>query len=144
MAVIPEITCRRCGSKYSGLRNRCPKCGAPRINQPTRVPPTTAAATPQTAANGRAVSNIRWQFIFAGVLVLALILAVVVRRSTGKDPSSASAGSLKKPSAQRYIARRFSSYISAKSSRSSSVSSIDRNGTNWIKPGLPFAERQFI
>ena len=28
MAVIPEITCRRCGSKYSGLRNRCPKCGA--------------------------------------------------------------------------------------------------------------------
>ena len=28
MAIIPEITCRRCGSKYSGLRNRCPKCGA--------------------------------------------------------------------------------------------------------------------
>ena len=28
MAIIPEITCRRCGCKYSGLRNRCPKCGA--------------------------------------------------------------------------------------------------------------------
>ena len=78
MAVIPEITCRRCGSKYSGLRNRCPKCGAPRINQPTRVPPTTAAATPQTAANGRAAANIRWQFVFGGVLLLALILAVIV------------------------------------------------------------------
>ena len=82
MAVIPEITCRRCGSKYSGLRNRCPKCGAPRMNQPTRVPPTTAAATPQTAANGRAAVKIRWQFIFGAVLLLALILAVIPSEGT--------------------------------------------------------------
>ena len=88
MAVIPEITCRRCGSKYSGLRNRCPKCGAHRINQPTRVPPTTAAATPQTAANGRAAVNIRWQFIFGGVLLLALILAVIVLINGGSGSSS--------------------------------------------------------
>ena len=53
MAIIPEITCRRCGCKYSGLRNRCPKCGAPRMNQHNRVPPTTAAATPETAAYER-------------------------------------------------------------------------------------------
>ena len=89
MAVIPEITCRRCGSKYSGLRSRCPKCGAPRVNQPTRVPPTTSAATPATAASGRAAVNIRWQFIFAGVLVLALILAVVVLVNSNKSSSPA-------------------------------------------------------
>ena len=94
MAVIPEITCRRCGSKYSGLRSRCPKCGAPRINQPTRVPPTTAAATPQTAANGRAAVNIRWQFVFGGVLLLALILAVVALVNSGGGGSSS------KPAAQ--------------------------------------------
>ena len=87
MAVIPEITCRRCGSKYSGMRSRCPKCGAPRMNQPTRVPPTTAAATPQTAANGRAASNIRWQFIFGGVLLLALVLAVIVLINGGSGKS---------------------------------------------------------
>ena len=91
MAVIPEITCRRCGSKYSGLRSRCPKCGAPRINQPTRVPPTTASATPQTAASARSAANIRWQFIFAGVLLLALILAVVVLVSSGGRNSDSGA-----------------------------------------------------
>ena len=105
MAVIPEITCRRCGSKYSGLRNRCPKCGAPRINQPTRVPPTTAAATPQTAANARSAVNIRWQFIFAGVLLLALILAVVVLVNGGSGKSSGStSGGAGSAAAPAYIA----------------------------------------
>lgn len=100
MAVIPEITCRRCGSKYSGLRSRCPRCGAPRINQPTRVPPTTAAATPRTAASGRAAINIRWQFIFAGVLVLALLLAVIVLVNSGKKSSPAATTNPSTPSGQ--------------------------------------------
>ncbi len=104
MAVIPEITCRRCGSKYSGLRSRCPKCGAPRINQPTRVPPTTASATPQTAANARSVMNIRWQFIFAGVLLLALILAVVVLVSGGNGSSGKSSGTTGNAAVPAYIA----------------------------------------
>ena len=43
MGFIPETTCRRCGQKYSGLRNRCPNCGTPRQNQPNRVPHTTAS-----------------------------------------------------------------------------------------------------
>lgn len=90
MAIIPEITCRRCGCKYSGLRNRCPKCGAPRINQPNRVPPTTASATPETAAYDRGAMNIRWQYIFAGVLLLAVILAVVVLVLSGRSGRSAS------------------------------------------------------
>lgn len=54
MGFIPETTCRRCGQKYSGLRNRCPNCGTPRQNQPNRVPHTTASATPNTAASRRA------------------------------------------------------------------------------------------
>ena len=36
MGFIPETTCRRCGQKYSGLRNRCPNCGTLRQNQPNR------------------------------------------------------------------------------------------------------------
>ena len=90
MAIIPEITCRRCGSRYSGLRNRCPKCGAPRMNQPTRVPPTTASATPDTAAGERYSMNIRWQVIFAAVLVLAVILAVIVLILSGRSGKSTS------------------------------------------------------
>ena len=54
MGFIPETTCRRCGQKYSGLRNRCPNCGTPRQNQPNRVPHTTASATPTTAPSRRA------------------------------------------------------------------------------------------
>lgn len=83
MGFIPEITCRRCGSKYSGMRNRCPKCGAPRTNQPTRVPPTTASAMPETAAYDRSAANVRWQLIFGGVLLIAVILAVIVLVVTG-------------------------------------------------------------
>jgi len=93
MGVIPEITCRRCGSKYSGLRSRCPKCGAPRMNQPTRVPPTTASATPQTAASQRSAVNVQWQWLFAGVLLLAVILAVLVLVLSGRSGrNSGSAG----------------------------------------------------
>ena len=59
MGFIPETTCRRCGQKYSGLRNRCPNCGTLRQNQPNRVPNTTASATPNTAASRRAGTDIR-------------------------------------------------------------------------------------
>ncbi len=91
MGFIPETTCRRCGQKYSGLRNRCPNCGTPRQNQPNRVPYTTASATPNTAASRRAGADIRWQLIFGGILLIAVILAVVVLiAGGGKDPGSSS------------------------------------------------------
>lgn len=90
MGFIPEITCRRCGTKYSGLRNRCPQCGAPRMNQPTRVPPTTASVTPNSAASGRSAVNVRWQFIFGAILVAAVILAVIVLIVSGGGKSPAS------------------------------------------------------
>ena len=37
MGFIPEITCRRCGNKYSAIHSRCPSCGAPR-KQPAAAP----------------------------------------------------------------------------------------------------------
>ncbi len=83
MGVIPEITCRRCGQKYSGLRSRCPKCGAPRANQSTRTAATTASATRGTASYARAQVNGRWQLIFAGILAAAVLLAVIVLIASG-------------------------------------------------------------
>ena len=103
MAVIPEITCRRCGSKYSGLRNRCPKCGAPRMNQPTRVPPTTASAMPQSAASRRSAVNIRWQYLFGAVLLLAVVLAVVVLVTSGRSGKSTAPASNPNQSSAAYI-----------------------------------------
>ncbi len=90
MGLIPEITCRHCGQKYSGLRSRCPRCQTPRENQPNRVPNTTAAATPGTRASRRAGTDMRWQYIFGGVLLLAVILAVVVLIASGGSSSNAS------------------------------------------------------
>ena len=56
MGFIPETTCRRCGQKYSGLRNRCPNCGTPRQNQPNRVPHTTLPAAPAPISAGSSSS----------------------------------------------------------------------------------------
>ncbi len=38
---------------------------------------------PHTAASARSASNIRWQFVFGGILLVAVILAVVVLITTG-------------------------------------------------------------
>ncbi len=91
MGLIPEITCRRCGNKYSGLKTRCPKCGAPRASQTTRTAATTASAAEGSAAYARAEVNGRWQLIFAGILAAAVILAVVVLVASGSGTSAGSA-----------------------------------------------------
>ena len=78
MGFIPRVTCRRCGRQYSGLRGRCPYCGTRRVKQSDRVPATSASTDPGTPAGERAASNARWQLIFGGILLLAVILAVVV------------------------------------------------------------------
>ncbi len=102
MAIIPEITCRRCGSKYSALRGSCPKCGAPKVTQSSRVPTATTSAPREGTDGGAAPSamNLRWQVIFAAVLILAVILAVLVLvltsksgRSTGPSIGTATASS---------------------------------------------------
>ena len=78
MSLIPRVTCRRCGRQYSGLRGRCPYCGTRRVKQSDRVPATSASTDAATPAGERAASNARWQLIFGGILLLAVLLAVVV------------------------------------------------------------------
>ena len=89
MGLIPRVTCRRCGRQYSGLRGRCPYCGTRRVRQSDRVPATSASTDPATGAGERAASNARWQLIFGGILLLAVILAVVVLVSISLNNSTA-------------------------------------------------------
>ena len=88
MSFIPRVTCRRCGRQYSGLRGRCPYCGTRRVKQSDRVPATSASTDPGSAAGERAASNSRWQLIFGGILLLAVILAVVVLVSISLNSSA--------------------------------------------------------
>ena len=88
MGFIPRVTCRRCGRQYSSLRGRCPYCGTRRVKQSDRVPATSASTDPSTAAGERAASNARWQLIFGGILLLAVILAVVVLVSISLNGST--------------------------------------------------------
>ena len=92
MGFIPEITCRHCGKKFSGLHKRCPHCGAERTSQigkPIPRPAGTegAPASGNTASgkkksSGMAASlfhsNTKWQFIFGCVLIVLVIVAVIV------------------------------------------------------------------
>ena len=78
MGFIPQITCRHCGKKFSGIYNRCPHCGTRRVKQSDRTPATTSSVKAGTAANARAVTNTKWQFIFGCVLVVAVLVAVIV------------------------------------------------------------------
>lgn len=78
MGLIPQITCRRCGNKFSALRRRCPNCGTRRVQQSSRVPGTTPSAVKGTAANARVNTNRKWQLIFAAILVVAVIIALIV------------------------------------------------------------------
>ena len=89
MSFIPRVTCRRCGRQYSGLRGRCPYCGTRRVKQSDRVPATSASVDGATPAGQRAASNTRWQLIFGGILLLAVILAVVVLVSISLNAESA-------------------------------------------------------
>ena len=83
MGFIPQITCRHCGKKFSGIHNRCPHCGTRRVKQSTRTPSTSASVKQGTSANARAVTNTKWQFIFGCVLVVAVLVAVIVLINAG-------------------------------------------------------------
>lgn len=78
MGFIPQITCRRCGTKFSGLRRRCPQCGTRRVQNSQRVPGATPSAVKGTAASARANDNRKWQMIFGIILVAAVIIALIV------------------------------------------------------------------
>lgn len=92
MGFIPQITCRHCGKKFSGLHKRCPHCGAVRNTQNGTPHPqsakTAAPAKSAAAASGKKStagmaaslfnSNTRWQFLFGCVLIVLVIVAVIV------------------------------------------------------------------
>ena len=78
MSVIPKITCRRCGREYSGLRSRCPYCGTSRSRSAERIPLRTSSENAGTPAAEHAAVNTKWQMLFGGILLLAVVAAVIV------------------------------------------------------------------
>lgn len=78
MSVIPRITCRRCGREYSGLRSRCPYCGTSRSKSAERIPLRTSSENAGTPAAEHAAVNAKWQMLFGGILLLAVVAAVIV------------------------------------------------------------------
>ena len=78
MSVIPKITCRRCGREYSGLRSRCPYCGTGRSKSAERIPLRTSSENAGTPAAEHAAVNTKWQMLFGGILLLAVVAAVIV------------------------------------------------------------------
>ena len=108
MGFIPEITCRRCGNKYSAIHSRCPSCGAPRKQPDTRPAAGASADAPEQAgepaarpaarqssgksSGGKAAalfnSNTKWQFIFGCILIVLVIVAVIVLISASLGPAS--------------------------------------------------------
>ena len=77
MSVIPKITCRRCGREYSGLRSRCPYCGTSRKKSAERIPLRTSSANAGTPAAEHAAVNTKWQLLFGGILLIAVVAAVI-------------------------------------------------------------------
>lgn len=78
MSVIPKITCRRCGREYSGLRSRCPYCGTSRKKSAERIPLRTSSTNAGTPAAEHAAVNTKWQLLFGGILLIAVVAAVIV------------------------------------------------------------------
>ena len=63
MGLIPQTKCSRCDRTYSGLRSRCPYCGARRSSKGKRATDT---------------DNATWKLIIGIVLIVVLIAAVIV------------------------------------------------------------------
>lgn len=70
MGLIPQTKCARCDRTYSGLRSRCPYCGAHRNKRGKRV------------SDG---DNATWKLIIGILLIVVLITAVVVILVTGSN-----------------------------------------------------------
>lgn len=83
MGFIPEITCRHCGKKFSGIHGRCPHCGAPR-KQPSEQAAVNTSKKPAPLFN----SNTKWQFIFGCILILLVIIAVIVLITASLGPTA--------------------------------------------------------
>ena len=86
MSFIPEITCRSCGKKFSALRGRCPHCGTRHVKQTMRTTPVTATSQTSPTAAANAANNVHWQMIFGGILVAAVIIAVIILITASLSP----------------------------------------------------------
>ena len=78
MGFIPQVTCRRCGTKFSAMRHRCPACGTRRVKNSSRAPGTTPGTVKGTPAAKAANENRKWQLIFGAILIVAIIVALIV------------------------------------------------------------------
>lgn len=74
MGLISEVKCGRCDRKYSGLRARCPYCGARRGKR---------------GKHAKDYDNSKGRFVIGLILVLVLVIAVIVviATSTTNNPS---------------------------------------------------------
>lgn len=91
MNIIPQVTCRRCGEKFSVLRSSCPHCGSRKVSQSGRTPAPTSGTVSGTPSYERAAANTKWQMIFGLILVVAVIVAVIVMISTSLNNEGAPA-----------------------------------------------------
>lgn len=77
MGLLPKTTCRRCHRQYPEFRSRCPYCGTKNAKEVSQATNTTASGIKGTTAHARAESNAKWQMIFGGIILAAIILAVI-------------------------------------------------------------------
>lgn len=74
MGIISDVKCSRCDRRYSGLRSRCPYCGALRAKRGKRASDN---------------DNALWKLIIGVLLLVVLIAAVIILLVTslggGKD-----------------------------------------------------------
>lgn len=74
MGFVPQVKCSRCDRRYSGLRTRCPYCGARRSRKGKRA---------------AQADNSVWKLVIGIVLMVVLIAAVVILLiTTDKGESS--------------------------------------------------------
>ena len=76
MALIPDVKCSRCDRHYSGLRGKCPYCGARRSKKGKRVSPN---------------DNATWKLAISLLLLVILVAAVIVLAiGSGRDAENSS------------------------------------------------------
>lgn len=77
MSLIPSTVCRRCHREYPSIRSRCPYCGTKRPREVKRAVPESDSAVRGTAAAKRAGEDVNWQMLIGGILLLAIVAAVI-------------------------------------------------------------------
>jgi hypothetical protein len=77
MSLIPNTTCSRCHRQYPAIKGRCPYCGTRKPRQVQRTLPEADSAVKGTEAARRAAENVNWQMLIGGILLLAILIAVI-------------------------------------------------------------------